>query len=93
MLDRLDAAQYREAGQTAHMCVAELIDALRLLDPNAPVMIGGAYGGFVDVRMLGVAPVRLNVNNCEGFGPHDVPGPDEAPEVVAVIVGASDLHA
>ena len=55
MLDRPDAALFREAGQTDRMCVADLIDALRQLDPKAPVMVGGAYGGFVDVRMLGVA--------------------------------------
>ena len=93
MLDRPDSALFHEAGQTAHICVADLIDALRQLDPKAPVMVGGPYGGFVDVCTLGTAPVRLNVNNCEGFGPHDLPGPDESPEVIAVIVGVSDRDA
>lgn len=68
------------------MSVAELIEALRRFDPEARVLLGGPYGGFVDLKQLGGAPVRLNVNACDGFGPHDLTGPGEHPEAFAVVI-------
>lgn len=87
MLDRPNAALL-DSTNGGHMCVADLIVALGRLDPKAPVMVGGPYGGFVDTRSVAVTPVRLNVNDCDGFGPHDVPGPDESAEVMAVVIAA-----
>lgn len=86
MLDKPDFPPLREISPTEGMSVAEVIAALRRFDPDARVVLGGPYGGFVDLRQLGAAPVRLNVNACEGFGPHDLPGPGEHPETYAVVI-------
>lgn len=87
MLDRPNATLL-ESARSGHMSVADLIAALGRLDPAARVMVGGPYGGFVDTGSVSVTPVRLNVNDCDGFGPHDVPGPDETAEVMAVVIAA-----
>ena len=82
----LDAAQRPDA-----LTVRQLIDLLSKLDPETPMMIGGTYGGFVDVRGLEQRAIRLRVNRLDGFGPHDVAVEGEHADCqAAIIVGAGN---
>jgi len=80
----VDAAQRPDA-----LTARQLIDLLGKLDPEVPMMIGGTYGGFVDVRGVEQRAVRLAVNRLDGFGPHDVVVEGEHADCqAAIIVGA-----
>jgi len=82
---RLDAAQRPDI-----LTARQLIDLLSKLDPEAPTMICGAYGGFVEVRGIEQRAVRLAVNRLDGFGPHDVAVEGEPADCqAAIIVGAA----
>jgi hypothetical protein len=59
---------------------------LETFDPSAPVMVAGEYGGFEEVLGLRKITVKLNVNDAEGFGPHEVAQPGQRPDVSAVTI-------
>ena len=81
---RLDAAQRPDV-----LTARQLIDLLSKLDPEAPMMIGGTYGGFVDVRGVEQRAVRLAVNRLDGFGPHDVVVEGEHADCQAAIIAGA----
>jgi hypothetical protein len=69
--------------------VRDLIDALKAHDPEAPVVLTGREGGFSDVLGVQPIPLKLHVNTMQGFGPHDVPGPRQRHDAIALaLVGA-----
>ena len=51
---------------------------------TAPLMVAGEYGGFEEVLGLRKITVKLNVNDADGFGPHEVAQPGQRPDVTAV---------
>lgn len=71
---------------TPALTVGDLIAQLQKVDPNAPVVIAGQYGGFECVLAVSEQPLRLNVNGLDGFGRHDLPAAGEAPDVLALAV-------
>jgi len=68
------------------MTVGELLAMLKGADPQSPVVIRGQYGGYDCVHAVGPQPLKLNVNTCQGFGPHEVPQDGEAADVVALAI-------
>ena len=68
------------------MTAGELLAILQGVDPQAPVVIRGQYGGYSCVREVGPQPLKLNVNTCPGFGPHEVPQDGEAADVVGLAI-------
>jgi len=75
------------AGKSARlMTVGELLAMLKGADPQSPVVIRGQYGGYDCVHAVGPQPLKLNVNTCQGFGPHEVPQDGEAADVVALAI-------
>ena len=71
---------------TRLMTVGELLATLEGVDPQSPVVIRGQYGGYDLVQAAGPQPLKLNVNTCPGFGPHEVPEVGEAADVVALAI-------
>jgi hypothetical protein len=70
-----------------------MIDLLERADPNAPVVIRGSYGGYEPVRSVATQPLRLNVNDHDGFGPHEEPGEGERPDTTALAILAETSDA
>lgn len=68
------------------MTVGDLILLLEDVDPRAPVVIEGQYGGYVSVGGLTRVPLRFDVNSLEGFGPHDRAAIAEKADALAVVV-------
>lgn len=68
------------------MTVGELLAMLQGADPQSPVVIRGQYGGYDCVHSVGPQPLKLNVNTCRGFGPHEVPPDGEAADIVALAI-------
>lgn len=68
------------------MTVGELLTMLKGVDPQSPVAIRGQYGGYDWVHTAGPQPLKLNVNTCPGFGPHEVPQDGEAADIVAIAI-------
>lgn len=68
------------------LTVGELIARLEQADPETPVVICGANGGFNGVIAVTERPLKLNVNAFDGFGRHDVPGEGEQPDVTALAI-------
>ncbi len=68
------------------LTVDDAIAMLRTFDPAALVLIAGEYGGLDEVLGFRKTPVRLNVNDADGFGPHEVPAHGERAYTVAVVV-------
>lgn len=68
------------------MTVAELIERLKQFDPSQMVMVNGYEGGLKDVKFVGDARVRLNVNTERYYGPHEASYEDENHDVVAVTI-------
>ncbi len=68
------------------MTVGELLATLEGVDPTSPVAIRGQYGGYDWVHAAGPQPLKLNVNTCPGFGPHEVPQDGEAADIVAIAI-------
>lgn len=71
---------------TRLMTVGELLAMLQGADPQSPVVIRGQYGGYDCVHSVGPQPLKLNVNTCQGFGPHEVPQDGEAADIVALAI-------
>ena len=83
-------AEHPAAGKPARlMTVGELLATLEGVGPQSPVVICGQYGGFDCVYAVGPRPLKLNVNTCPGFGPHEVPQDGEAADIVAVAIEAA----
>lgn len=76
-----------ETGQG--LTVADLIDLLETFDPDTPVLVRGENGGLDEVLGLRLLPVRLHVNSCEGFGPHELASAGETADGLAVLVRTS----
>lgn len=68
------------------LTVGELLAMLQGVDPQSPVVIRGQYGGYDVVHSVGPQPLKLNVNTCQGFGPHEVPQDGEAADIVALAI-------
>lgn len=80
---RLDA---RGSIAGAALTVGELIARLREVDPTALVVLSCADGGYDSVLAVDERPMKLNVNRWDGFGRHDLPADDEAPDVIALAI-------
>ncbi|MBI4920340.1 MAG: hypothetical protein HY834_01200 [Devosia nanyangense] len=63
-----------------------MIARLEKVDPNAPVVIAGQYGGFDGVIAVDERPLKLNVNSFDGFGRHDLPAEGERPDVTGLAI-------
>lgn len=68
------------------LTAGRLIALLEDYHPETPIVMEGQYGGFEWVRGASRVPLRLNVNNLEGFGPHDRAEPTEAADATAVAI-------
>lgn len=77
---RLDARVAQRTGLT----VGDMIAMLETFDPSAPMLVAGEYGGFEEVLGLRKINVALNVNDADGFGPHEIAQPGQRPDVTAV---------
>jgi hypothetical protein len=86
---------YEDANQPATgrvgMSAGEVIALLSRLDPATPVVVSGPVGGFSGVAVAGCIPLCLEVNRARDFGPHEVPGPGDHGDVVAVALLAEPL--
>lgn len=74
------------------MTVGELLATLQGADPHSPVVIRGQYGGYDCVHSVGPQPLKLNVNTCQGFGPHEVPQDGEAADIVALAIECTSMR-
>jgi hypothetical protein len=77
---RLDTRALHRTGLT----VGDVIAMLETFDPSAPMLVAGEYGGFEEVLGLRKINVKLNVNDAEGFGPHEIAQPGQRPDITAV---------
>ena len=77
---RLDTKALHRTGLT----VGDMIAMLETFDPSAPVLLAGEYGGLAEVLGLRKIPVKLNVNEAEGFGPHEIAQLGQRPDATAV---------
>jgi hypothetical protein len=68
------------------MTVGDLIALLEDVDPTAPVVIAGQYGGYDSVRGLSRVPLTFDVNQLEGFGRHEQAASGERADAVAIAV-------
>jgi hypothetical protein len=69
------------------LTVAEVIERLRLLNPESIVVIEGRYGGLDSVRAMVPVDIMLNVNADPDFGPHErADGEDEGDARAIVLV-------
>ena len=66
------------------MTVAEVYEKLAAFHPSTLVVVRGELGGFNCLAALRPVPLRLNVNAHDGFGKHEIPGPGERPDVIAL---------
>ena len=77
---RLDTKVLHRIGLT----VGDVIAMLETFDPAAPFLVAGEYGGFEEVLGLRKINVKLDVNDADGFGPHEIAEPGQRPDVTAV---------
>lgn len=77
---RLDTKALHHTGLT----VGDMIAMLETFDPSAPLLVTGEYGGLEEVLGLRKINVKLNVNEAEGFGPHELAQPGQRADVTAV---------
>lgn len=69
------------------MTVAELIEALRALPPDAEVMVDGYEGGVGPASAPKLIRVKRNANSSWYYGPHEeVTDPNEADDGAAVLI-------
>ncbi|MET0466773.1 MAG: hypothetical protein ABW007_26670 [Chitinophagaceae bacterium] len=68
------------------MKASELIELLRMLDPDARVVIHGHADGYDDVAGIDEIPLRLNVNSEGGRGVHEYPEEGEAADTTALLI-------
>lgn len=68
------------------MTVAQLIDALKMFDPDDIVLVDGYEGGLCDVEKSNVYKAKFNKNINTGHwdGPHNE---DENGEFYGVVIG------
>jgi hypothetical protein len=64
--------------------VSELIERLRLLNPESVVVVEGRYGGLDSIKALVPLDIMLNVNGDPDFGPHERAESEDAADVRAV---------
>jgi hypothetical protein len=86
VLDTLTPARPRRFKPQTGLTVGALIALLKTFEPGAQVLVRGEHGGLDVVLDLHSAPVRLNVNRAEGFGPHELASADEEADGLAVVV-------
>ena len=82
---RLDAKVPHRTGLT----VGDVIAMLETFDPSAPFLVAGEYGGFEEVLGVRKINVKLNVNDADGFGPHEIAEPGQRPDLSAVTLRVS----
>ncbi len=83
----LDVLEKRLDGQAQHrtgLTVGDVIAMLETFDPSAPLLVAGEYGGFEEVLGLRRINVKLNVNDADGFGPHEIAEPGQSADRAAV---------
>jgi hypothetical protein len=83
---RSQAERGEMAGSQGGLTAGDLIAMLEHLDPATPIVIEGQYGGYASVRRIAQVALKFNVNDLEGFGPHDRVSPGEPPEARAAAV-------
>lgn len=66
------------------LTVGEVIAMLETFDPSAPLLVAGEYGGLEEVLGLRRVNVKLNVNDADGFGPHEIAEPGQRADRAAV---------
>lgn len=84
MLDVLDRRLDTKALHRNGLTVGDVIAMLETFEPSAPFLVAGEYGGFEAVLGVRRITVKLNVNDAEGFGPHEIAQPGQRPDVSAV---------
>ncbi len=84
MLDVLEGRPDARAPHHTGLTVGDIIAMLETFDPAAPLLVTGEYGGFEEVLGLRKVAVKLNVNDAEGFGPHEMVQPGQRADVTAV---------
>jgi len=77
---RLEAKAPNHHGLT----VGDVIAMLETFDAAAPLLVAGEYGGFEEVLGFRKINVKLNVNDADGFGPHEIAELGQRPDVTAV---------
>lgn len=68
------------------LTVSQLIERLRLLNPDSVVVVEGRYGGLHTVKDASPADIMLNVNGDTDFGPHERAETEDAADIRAVIL-------
>lgn len=73
------------------MTVAEMIEALLLLPPEAEVLVNGYEGGLDPACAPELIRIARDVNSSWYEGQHEeVTEPDEAADATAVLIGRSE---
>jgi len=81
------------------MKVSALIDLLKVMPQDSPVVIKGYEGGVDDVALVEEVSINLNVNNEWYYGPHEIDSQSSVPSnvddksVPAVYLTAALRHA
>lgn len=86
MLDKIDSKSLKASNGFSGLTVGEMIAFLEKLDPTAPVLMPAENGGLEEVVLVAARGVRLNVNQAEGFGPHEVSAAGEEPDTNAMLL-------
>ncbi len=84
MLELLERHLDARVPQRIGLTVGDVIAMLQTFDPSAPFLVAGEYGGYEEVLGLRKIGVQLDVNDAEGFGPHELAEPGQRPDVTAV---------
>ena len=84
MLDVLDGRLDTKALHRTGLTVGDVIAMLETFDPSAPLLVAGEYGGFEEVLGFRKINIKLNVNDAEGFGPHEQAAVGQRPDLTAV---------
>jgi hypothetical protein len=84
VLDVVDGHLVLQSTHGTGLTVGDVIAMLETFDPSAPLLVAGEYGGLEEVLGLRKINVLLNVNEANGFGPHEIAGPGERADQVAV---------
>jgi len=68
------------------LTVAEVIERLRLFNPESIVVIEGRYGGLDSVKAMVPIDVALHVNADPDFGPHERARSEDEADARAVVL-------
>ena len=68
------------------LTVAEVIERLRLLNPESIVVIEGRYGGLDSIKAMVPLDIILNVNGDPDFGPHERAQSEDEADARAVVL-------